>query len=162
MTRDVFGEDGERIGEDHRDDFDEDLEKQLSDYPEMRMIIGPLLKQRHERDSINRNRKRKGDNLVERIKLNEELKDSGAAFFLGLENPWAKGATITNLKDLYLKEQELDFWFKNGQKYKIELEKIPASKQDDIWKQTQRCLMIIIQDKTRILDKYGKTPPYGD
>ena len=98
MTRDVFGEDGERIGEDHRDDFDEDLEKQLSDYPEMRMIIGPLLRHIQERDLINRNQHRKGDDSEKRTKFNQELNERARAFFIGTEHPMRK-IQIKELKD---------------------------------------------------------------
>ncbi len=155
MGGDVYDEDGKKIIESHREEFAETLERLLSEHPNMWKNIGYLIQQIHERDLINRNRHKKGDDIARRVVLNEELKERAIAFCKGMYDE--KKSSPKRLD-----QKEFDSWIKRGQEYKAELEKLPESKRKEIQATTAQNMFVIIVDRMTLLDKHGNPPPYGD
>ena len=152
MVKDVVDDKGNKIGEDHRQDNIDSLDKFLSNYPEAQKIIMPLIQNTSEVDLTQENRHRKGDDVAKRVSMNEKQLERVKIF---MDN--------TNHKAKHLDEKETEYWLKKGSEYDEQIKKIEDDDmRNKIQDLTNVCLGQIITAVPKVFDENGNPLPYGD
>ena len=164
MAKDLLDKKGNIIGSDHRDDFEDQLEKKLEKYPNMFELIQPLIPKRRDRDRIDKYLKHeKGDDIVKRILLTQELKENATLFCVGYNEKDNPGKMITdhNVSDL-VTDGDQKTWVQNGIDYRVQQDELPEEERRNVEVLTNIFLMAIIWNKGEIRDKHGNPRRFGD
>ena len=173
MPEKIRDKDGKIIGYSHRTDLEEQLATSLSkSFPNLLSLIEPLFGERQDRDKINSISKKEQnhDNLQERVKINESLRDKAFAIMLGF---W-----LISKKDDYLKDtikllgeyefkwieghEELRHWLTVGLTFGNHFASIQNKKEsEDLEPLLFRVLSIIAELSPSLHDKFGnRKNPY--
>lgn len=167
MPKDIFDETGKKIGIDNRDDFEDDLiRKYLKNYPDMIELIEPLFAERRNRDLANTHLKHtKADDLTQRVKITEELKEKTQAFGIGymLLDKEKRDLVRTCEPPKEITAADYRTWILNGADYKEKENLIEDERERQlVISQTAMVLLIMEKGKISLHDKFGNPPPYGD
>jgi hypothetical protein len=164
MPKDVFDKNGNTIGSDHRDDYEDQLENKLEKYPDMIELIQPLFTERRNRDRTDKYLKHeKGDDIVKRISLTQELSGKANFFAVGMftfDNP-GKILTDHNVSDL-VTDGDQKTWIQKGIDYQAQLVELPEEERRNVEMYTAMVLMTIIHNKGKMRDEHGNPSRFGD
>ena len=173
MPEEIRDKDGKIIGYSHRTDLEEELATSLSkSFPNLLPLIEPLFTERQDRDKINSISKKEQnhDNLVERVNINESLRDKAFAIMLGY---WLMTQKNDNLKDTinflgeyefkWIEEQaELKHWLTVGLTFGNHFTSIQNKREfENLETILFRVLSVIAELSPSLRDKFGnRKNPY--